>query len=289
MTKFLLATTAICIGFAWTIEGNFSTNIEKYDHLKNTSSPPGGRTGAPGESNCTGCHSGSVTPNSAENVFTITKDGNPVTDYIAGETYEISLSIANPTAKQGFQATVLNDNAQMAGSFSSSSSNGISTQSSNGRSYVGHNTSGTNSTNFPSWNWEWIAPDPYAGEVTFYMATNKTNSNNGSSGDEIHTSSFAFGNSTADVEKVEPISNLKAHFDAASNSIHIKYEAGISGESFVNLLDNSGKSIYSTALKPTHKGLNNEKLALPTQLASGRYFVTFFVNNSAATKSIYIK
>ena len=52
---------------------NQHITIEKFDyafaHLKNGAGAPSGRTGAPGESSCTSCHSGSAQSGTTENAL----------------------------------------------------------------------------------------------------------------------------------------------------------------------------------------------------------------------------
>ena len=65
--------------------GNFK--IEKYlsknGHL-NASGSPIGRTGAPGEQNCTGCHSGSTQSGATENTLVLINNFTTVTAYLPG-------------------------------------------------------------------------------------------------------------------------------------------------------------------------------------------------------------
>ena len=78
-----------------------------------------GRSGAPGEQNCTACHSGTTQDGSTENVVVVLDaNNNPVTSYVAGSTYTVTLGMSSNPAKKGFQATALktSDNT-MAGGF----------------------------------------------------------------------------------------------------------------------------------------------------------------------------
>ena len=54
----------------------------------NSSGAGAGKTGAPGESNCTACHSGSTQDGANENLLTVLDGGNPVFEYLPGQTYD---------------------------------------------------------------------------------------------------------------------------------------------------------------------------------------------------------
>ena len=68
--------------------------------------PPNGRTNAPGESNCTDCHS-SFPLNSGSGMLSL--DGLP-DSYSPGETYDLTLTLSDPGASRwGFSLTVIED------------------------------------------------------------------------------------------------------------------------------------------------------------------------------------
>ena len=84
----------------------------------NANGPSGGQSGAPGEQNCTSCHSGATQNGSAENLLILTNDiGMGMTQYTPGATYTVNLSMASNPSKKGFQVTALNGANAMAGNF----------------------------------------------------------------------------------------------------------------------------------------------------------------------------
>jgi PKD repeat protein len=162
--------------------------IEAFDksHLKNTGGSPAGRTGAPGESNCTECHSGAVNDGSTVNSLLMKLEGTSdvVTQYIAGQTYDLTLTINATSTKKGFQAVALRPGNTQAGTITAvSGSTAISTA--NSRTYINHTSTSTGSAFF---SFKWTAPSSNIGDVKFYVASNASNNAQGNSGDLIYLS-----------------------------------------------------------------------------------------------------
>jgi len=146
---------------------------------------PTGRTGAPGESTCTSCHS-QVTPTGQ---FNIVAPAN----YVPGQTYAIE--VRNTTTDQsrlswGFELTSLTGANLSAGSYANSTAN-TRVRSANGKSYVTQTTAGT----FPGqaggsvWTFNWTAPATDVGPITFYAAGMHADDDGGTDGDQTYTRS----------------------------------------------------------------------------------------------------
>src|SRR5687767_8205513 len=117
--------------------------------LLSSVNPPAGRTGAPGESNCTvSCHGGST--QSAAGIIDLTFSGAG-NEYIVDEHYSFTISIASGS-KNGFEATILDSNNTKAGTFTAGTN--YSLANSGGRQYVRHSVS----TGITSWTFNWTAP-----------------------------------------------------------------------------------------------------------------------------------
>jgi PKD repeat protein len=172
-----------------------------FNSFTNQGGPGGGNTSAPGETPCGGCHGGATTSGGAWD--NISLSGVPGNNYAAGQTYTITINGGSAaTAKNGFQITALNSSNAMAGSFVAGTGNAVST--SGARSYVTHTGAGVSST---SWSFQWTAPNPAVGTVTFYLALNATNSNNGTSGDIVYGKSFALSSGNPPVATITSPAN----------------------------------------------------------------------------------
>ncbi|MDP1726006.1 MAG: choice-of-anchor V domain-containing protein [Bacteroidota bacterium] len=153
----------------------------------NVNGPTGQYTNAPGEGNCTSCHTGSAIA-SGTAWSAITLSGIPVGGYIPNSTYSVTLAGSTAaTSKNGFQITALNSSNTAAGTFTAGTGSSIQTLS--GRNYVNHNASGTSLTSF---TFNWTAPATAVGSITFYVSFNATNASSTSAGDAIYVKTFSY-------------------------------------------------------------------------------------------------
>ena len=157
----------------------------------NTSASPTGYTGSPLEfsgrtcGTVGGCHGGGV----MDQIGWVTSD-IPACGYTPGQTYTITVFATSAgRTKFGFSCSSQFPSASTAGTLIA----GTGTQLNGSGRYVSHTSAGTaqNGTNSRTWSFQWIAPAAGSGSLTFYAAMNATNSNNSSSGDEIHKSTLA--------------------------------------------------------------------------------------------------
>jgi hypothetical protein len=146
---------------------------------------PSRRTGAPGESNCTSCHSS----NSATGQATLVA---PAT-YVPGQTYTIQVQNTSSDLSRlswGFEMTSLTAGGTAAGTYSHPTAfTQTKTGTVNGgvRNYATHTTSGT----FPgqsngSWTFSWTAPATDVGPITHYAAILHGDNGQDDTGDQTY-------------------------------------------------------------------------------------------------------
>jgi hypothetical protein len=262
-------------------------SIESYHKMPHNSGGVGaGRTGAPGESNCTACHAGTAQDGANENILTILDGTNPVTTYTPGQQYTVALAMTSNPAKRGFQATALTSGNTMAGSFTGQAGN----TSINGttKKYANH-TSTSNTSSTLSWTWNWTAPAAGSGNITFYVATNKTNNNGNDNGDVIYLSQHVFSEaSSAGIEETKTES-MQIYFDGNSNSIHANFDALSVSATSLKLIDFSGKVIYNTTLGASDIGKNTREIQLNKSLKAGTYIATLEIGRKVYSKKIVIQ
>lgn len=182
-----------------------------YNVYTSASGQTGAYTGAPSESNCTSCHTGTaVTSGTKWDKISLTSNftGN---GYIPDSTYTVTLKyIESGKTKFGFLMTCLDaktDKAIGTSTCFTNLSTGVRTMTSttsvsgNTRYYIGHNSSGTSATgsggtDTVTWSFKWKAPSSNIGDVKFYVSLNVTNNNGSESGDAIYTKSFSLSPST---------------------------------------------------------------------------------------------
>jgi hypothetical protein len=158
-----------------------------------SSGPPSRHTGAPGESDCTACHT-SFPLNSGSGSVTIT--GLPQ-HYTPGQVVTVTVTTrqADPEgAVFGFQITSITAAGAQGGMLAVTDPTHTQmvtgTVNGNLRAYIEHTFDGTMPVVFHerSWSFSWTAPATNAGPITFYAAGNGGDGENGSNGDYIYTS-----------------------------------------------------------------------------------------------------
>lgn len=289
---YILSLSAVVLFGALSFNRSGDYRIEKFfaknGHKLSGGGSAAGKTGAPGEGNCTSCHLGTVQSGATENVLTVLSGATPVTSYTPGQTYSVTLVMSSQPAKKGFQATALDPTNAMAGTFAAGTNTSV-----NGsiKKYANH-TSTSNTNAVTAWIWSWTAPATNVGNVKFYVASNKANDNNDDgTGDVIYTSQHTI---TAPAgmgfeDEDNSTANFKVGYSSESNVLSFNYNSLIAGETFVNIIDLNGRSVFAGNLGNAIVGKNVESLKLPVDFKNGMYIANFFVNNNAMTAKFMVQ
>jgi hypothetical protein len=292
--KYLLPVLGVLSIGLFAFQNSGKVELVKYQknriHKKFANASPVGKTGAPGEGDCTGCHSGSVQNGQTENTLLIAEGFTPVSSYLPGTTYNVSLTMNSTPAKKGFEAIVIDDvNEAMAGTFATITGGGVQILSSGSKQYASHtSTSNTSANN--AWLWSWTAPSSDVGGVTFYVATNKANNNGATSGDVIYLSSHKL-NSSAGIAVKESVeqASFEVGYAPKENMVHMTFSTLSKAKLAFNLVDLQGKSVFYYDMGETNIGVNEEKVTLPSNLDKGIYMVHLFINNKPVTGKIIVQ
>lgn len=150
-------------------------------------------TNAPGEGNCTACHT-DFALNSGEGMVEIT--GIPAT-YTSGQQFNIVVTATQANAViYGFQFTAIDSNGQKVGTYTIPAASEDRIQLLQGlvgenmlREYMEHTSGGLSNGQFGSnsWAFTWTAPATSAGRVDFYATANCANSDGNTGGDYIYS------------------------------------------------------------------------------------------------------
>lgn len=280
----LLAASGLLVSFVGNQSVQTVKNFSKNYHTLNQAGSPGGRTGAPGDGVCTQCHSGTVQSGSGFNNVTLLNAGTPVTEYETSTTYQVQVSMATNNAKNGFEIVALNPNNTVAGTWTITDATHTKTITSGGKSRVTHKLAGTSLTD---WTFNWTSPATNVGTVTFYLATNQTNSSSSDDGDIIRTSQHTFG-SQAGLKEASAKLETQIGYQANTNSLNIHLNSKVDGSVFVNLVDMNGKSVFTENLGNVSAGESALSVRLDNQLNSGIYMVNVSVDNNMTMKRVFI-
>ncbi len=147
---------------------------------------PSRRTGAPGESTCTSCHSSGTQTGQATLVVPAT--------YVPGQTYTIQVqNSTNDLSRRswGFELTSLTSAGTAAGSYSHTTGftqTVTGTVSGGVRGYSTHTDGGIflNQTGGSSWSFSWTAPATNVGPITHYAAILHGNGGLNEGGDQTY-------------------------------------------------------------------------------------------------------
>lgn len=249
-----------------------------------SSGAPAGHTGAPNEGNCTSCHGGSPL-NSGNATRTLVFNGNAsLTSYVPGQTYTAVYTASNPTTTVfGFQMIAKNATGANVGTFVISNPN--QTQVSSG--YLQQTFSGSQASTpgTKSWSFSWTAPAAGSGTVSFYVATNITNGNSGTSGDQIYTNVFTLTETVAATSITAATIPATAYCVGAT--VQVSYNATgtfNSGNVFTAQLSNASGSFASPVSIGTSTTGGNITANIPTGSAAGSgYKIRVIASNPATT------
>lgn len=166
------------------------------------SGPSPSHTGAPGESNCTECHS-TFPVNSGSGNAQIT--GLPK-NYLPGQQIAVTVTVNQSDGVIfGFQMTALNPTGGSSGTYTLPAGVPPTLQLDSGpvngqqREYIEHTVNGITPTQFgtKSWTFTWTAPSRRVGKLDLFAAGNAADSDGGTGGDRIYTTSSATLSGTA--------------------------------------------------------------------------------------------
>jgi len=297
------------------------------DAFTSSNGAPAGYTNAPGESNCTSCHSGSLITSGTNWDNIILTTNIPATGYIPDSTYNITLShTQSGIVKFGFSITALNSSNNKAGVLIVTNSTTM-TLTNGTRSYIGQLSSGTSGSGSISWSFQWKAPSTPSGNITFYTTVNASNNSNGTTGDQIYAKTFSFSQSSLlPVAGISPSSITVCSGDTAyfqgsgtnnttiynwtangatpttSTQQNPKFVYANPGTYNVNLTvrNNKGTSLpVSATVTVNPKPVNTLSVTGPSKLCAGDSVllssnaggnnITYAWSHGPSTKSVYIK
>lgn len=233
--------------------------------VANSTNPPDGHTGAPGELFCANCHS----TNGSSLAGTISVEGFPAS-VTPEETYTLTVVNRNTNgggAKAGFQITILGPLNTKAGEMSMPSDSS-STSMLSGRQYFEHHPAASYpDSNVVKWTILWKAPALAEGSViTWYANGIIANGNDKETGDKTTASK---GTGTIILAATENLKSdgLSIYPNPGSERIHISLPDQLSPSGQVRFYDISGKLVDK---KEIIEGEVNE-----TRLPLGLYLLVF--------------
>jgi hypothetical protein len=246
-----------------------------------SSGPINGVTGAPGEGNCTQCHTGAAV-NSGGATFTVSVLGQSITEYVPGQTYTMLIEFDNTTRITcGFELTALTSANTQGGLIVVDDPTNTQLSAQSGRQYLKHTTAGH--TGQLSWQFKWTAPAAGTGPITFYAAGNSANGNGANSGDLIYTTSFTMTEGAAvAVKPAIEAGSLTAFPNPATTMSMVSFNLKHAAQASLTLYDLQGRKAVSHDLGLAAAGKHSERLEIPASIAAGTYILRLEADGKAS-------
>ena len=281
MKKIISFLLTIILLSGWILKDYNPHEIKKHASILNSGGAPTGKTGAPGESNCTMCHSGNVNDGSTFSSISFSGLDN---QYIPGTTYDLTLTLNNGSTKNGFQLVVL-DSITNSNSGTLILTDAVNTQisSANSRDYLNHTSSGNTQT---SWNFQWTAPSSNVGPIKIYYAYNIAGyPYSNTSGDDIYTSIKTISAPNSSQISTNELLDFNC-FIGNDEKLNILSNLNSNRDAELKLYNISGKLLCSRNLKL--KVNQVDKVNIPNDLPSGIYIVSLTTDKEQKTKKIVL-
>lgn len=239
----------------------------------NVAGAPEGYSGSPTDGqNCLACH---------DDGSTIIQPGMitsniPVEGYLPDSTYSLTATVTKTgVSKFGFEISPQGTTGAFIGTLLA---NPATTQLVGNGKYITHIATSTSGSGTQTWTFNWKAPKPSAGKVTFYGAFNAADNNGSYSGDQIYTSKLE-AKDTVTVKDTNNSINESISMNTRVNlfpnpgkgNINLDISSAQGGVYDFRISNITGKLIYNEVLKiPAGQTLKN--LALD-DIENGMYII----------------
>lgn len=241
-------------------------------------------TGAPQESNCTGCHSG-VADSDTKGFIAISVAGNP-THYNAGQTYDISVTVNYPgRTRFGFALNVRKKGVIFlpVGELFAEEGSGV-----RANSYATHELTSIDANNSKTWTFKWTAPQTMD-TVIFYASGIAADNNKSNTGDLTYTSSKTLlpGAKTA-VTVINAINWKSVYPNPVRKDVTLQFDVKTKDNYRIALLDLKGELKEILMEQPLLIGEQQLDFKFINQYPAGIYFIQIVSANYNTYKKIII-
>ncbi|MBK9716908.1 MAG: T9SS type A sorting domain-containing protein [Saprospiraceae bacterium] len=235
----------------------------------------GDHSGAPGETNCSACHSSPVNPDIPDLQFQLESADST---YQFGKVYTVQISIRKTNHdKFGFVCTSLDSLNKTQGMFGVIDAANTRKFSSGGRSYISHTPCGADSKDSIRWSYKWTAPATNKGKIKIYMALLVANHDHGLGGDTTYTRILGLEpDLSTDLKNINSFQKVKVYPSIINKEIIVDFgNNDISERKEIELFNISGVS-------QAHWQILESKVNLDVDLVSGIYLLKVKYKNHCA-------
>lgn len=243
----------------------------------------GNRTGSPGSNGtCAagGCHTtGAATASIEVRDKNLGPTSTPVTNYVAGNTYLVTIKGTGPNNRFGFQVTALDGTATPIGVFGDFSAGNIQGFPTTSPTIVEQSSAFQGSSNAFDKTFEWTAPSTGSGAITLYGIVNSVNFNGQSTGDVVSPNTSV---TLADNTSVNDLANtisISAYPNPATDIVRLDMTNVSTGDYAINVFDISGRRLLQNQIAINN---NTYSFTLNTQTwVAGVYYVQVLSENGS--------
>lgn len=251
-----------------------------------------GRTNAPGETTCTGCH----------NSFALNSGGGSILiacptlinwQYTPGVTYPITVTVSKTGVnKYGFSLEALQASGANGGALTVTNATETWLKSvtvlGNSRQAITHKTVAT-STGTHTFTFNWVAPATNIGNVTFYAAGNCANGLNNTSSDYIYTASQVVTPATAGIiTNTQPLQQVTVFPNPVSDFVNVHFTNSKTQAVKIELYDLNAKFQELLYIGTENTGMELFRFNFTKKYSKGIYFLKVQAGNEVAFKKILI-
>jgi hypothetical protein len=281
--KLLYMLPLIAMG-GMTLLSNTKENFAKVhqlsvDGVSFSSNPNLGLTGAPGEGNCTQCHSG----NTIQSASATSGMTSTLSEYELGETYTFALGSVGNTVN-GFQMTILDNDGNKSGSFVAGAAN-TNIANANDKEYI------RQSLTAQAWTFDWTAPLTDKGPLTAYYSLLESDGQGGTADDVLYLGSQSISSAQTNGLTNHEMQDKKIEmfFNDQHKELNVKFNLSKKAKVFLQVVDLSGKVVESVDLGSKSFGPHSKKIQFENIQKEGIYVVSLFVNNDVYNRKVYFK
>ena len=237
-------------------------------------------TGAPGEGDCSACHSGVPVNSDSKGFIQITIDSSNGL-YIPGKVYNVHVLVAHSLRNRfGFALTTRVVNPiEHVGSFISDPASGTT----NRTDYIAHRRESTTANQQKKWSFKWKAPDTATQDITFYAAGVAANANNDNTGDVVYTTQVKLknANTATGVRNNLPFTSFSVYPNPVTTFLIVKSGNSQNKIQHMQLIDMKGKVIETFTTTSLNEVNGEYRIDINGEYTAGLYYLHISFNNNS--------
>ena len=253
-----------------------------------------GRTGSPGELDCTACHN-NFALNSGGGSIVLGSTNMAAWEYVPGTVYHMTATVArsgNPLFGMGLEAlTATNTNAGTLTITNSSTQIKSFTVNGVSRKNVVHTLNGGNTPDAKTFEFDWTAPNANIGNVTFYYAGAASNADGEeSTGDHVYTGSQVVTPAlSTSILELAPGVEINVYPNPVTDMVKVDYALRDAERVAITLYDLNGRVVEQLISATRQPGRHTEMIGGLDRFASGSYLLRAQLGDRTLERRVQIQ